>query len=446
MPSQNPLPCSAELQDIASQVLNLAQQKGATQAEVHLSVEEGFSVNVRNADVETLEHTREKNLSITVYIDHKTGSATTSDVSQAALVAAVEKACSIARFTGVDPYAGLADPALLAQNFSDLQLYHPWEITPAEAIALALRCEERAKSIDARITQVDGVSVSTQNYISLYANSHHFMGSSQGSEHVLSCSLIAEQNAEMERAHDYSIARSASDLESAESLAERTAAKVLARLGATQIATTQCPVIFEAPLARGLLGALVRAISGANLYRESSFLLNQRGQKIFPDYIDVYQRPHLPVGWGSAHYDSDGVATRDLDYVRGGILENYVLGDYSARRLGLQSTGNANGVHNLFVKNSSLSFNDLLKKMDKGFLVTELMGQGLNLLTGDYSRGAFGYWVENGTIQCPVHEVTIAGNLRNMFAGLVAVGSDIDRRSNIQTGSILLEEMTVAGK
>lgn len=434
-----------DLEIIAAQALDLAKQRGAAQAEVHLSKEEGFSTTVRNSDVETLEHTREKSLSISVYFQQRCGTATTSDLSKAAILATVEKACSIARYTSEDPYTGLADSALMATHFPDLELYYPWDITPAEAIHLSIQCEQKARSIDSRITQVDAVNFNKHQGIYVYANSHGFLNGFPVSDYMMSCSLIASDGSEMHRDYDYSLARKGLYLDSPEALAERAAQKVLSRLGATQLKTTRCPVIFQSQLARGLLGQFIRAISGGNLYRKSSFLLDHLNKPVFPSFVNIVQKPHLLGGWGSANYDNDGVFTRDLDYIKNGVLESYALGNYSARKLGLVSTGNADGVHNLSINHSGLDFKALLKQMDRGLLVTELMGQGVNILTGDYSRGAFGYWVENGEIQHPVEEITIAGNLKELFAHLVAVGSDVDTRANIQTGSILLNEMTIAG-
>jgi len=432
-------------QNTAAEALKLARDLGATQAEVHLNIEEGFNINARNQDVETLEHSFEKNLGITVYFDKKTGSAVSSDLSPAALKAAVEKACSIARFTGNDPYAGLADPSLFATQFSDLDLYHPWNITPTEAIDLALECEAKAYALDKRVKQVDEVGVSTRNYSTIYGNSLGFLQGYKASQSFMSCSIIAEENNQMHRGHDYTIARDGTQLDSPTVLAERSVEKAVRRIGAYQIKTTRAPIIFEAPLARGLIANFIKAISGGSLYRKSSFLVDHLGRAVFPDFVQIHQRPHLIGGLGSANYDSEGVATQDLDYIKDGILQHYVLGSYSARKLGMQSTGNANGVHNLFMNHSDLDLKQLLKKMDRGLLVTELMGQGVNLMTGDYSRGAFGFWVENGEIQHPVEEISIAGNLKDMLLNLVAVANDVDKRSNIQTGSILLNEMMIAG-
>ncbi len=446
METQYSSPEFLELQAVAEKTLLLAKRQGATQAEVHLSMENGFSVHAREGDVDTLEHTREKNLVLTVYFGFQSGTATTSDLSASAISSAVEKASNIARYTGADPYSGLADPELIAKQFPDLKLYHHWDISPAEAIDLALRCEKEARQRDKRIIRTEGVNLSTHDYFIIYANSHGFIGHSSASEHLFSCGLIAEQDQKMQRASEYSLVRNPADLEAPELLADRTVDKVLSRLGAVQITTRQCPIIFNPSTARGLLGSFIRAVSGGSLYREASFLLNHLDQPVFPSFVKIDQRPRLLGGWGSTNFDSEGVETNDLSFVDNGILKSYVLGSYSARKLGLKTTGNSDGVHNLFINTSDQDQAGLLKKMGDGLLVTELMGQGINIITGNYSRGAFGYWVENGVIQYPVEEITIAGNLKDMFANLVSVGNDVDQRGNIQTGSILLEEMTLAGK
>ena len=439
------LPELYEQESIVAEALEFAKKQGVDQAEVNLSLSEGFSVNVRNADVETLEQTREKSLSLTVYVNHHTGTATSSDFSTAAIQAAVLKACNIARYTGEDPYAGLAEPELLATHFQDLALFHPWDVTPKDAIALAIQCEKTARVLDKRIAQVDGVSIDTHSSLTVYGNSNGFLKGYKSSRHSMSCTPIVEENGHMQRDYDYTIAREAQHLDSPEVLAQKAVTKVVRRLGARKIKTQSCPVIFEASLARGLLGNFVRAISGGSLYRKTSFLLDHLGKEIFPSSVRIWQEPHLAGGWASANYDSDGVATRAIDYVNHGILQSYILGHYSARKLGMKTTGNSGGVYNLFINHSSQNFDALLKQMNRGLVVTELMGQGVNLLTGDYSRGAFGFWVENGKIQYPVEEITIAANLKDVFANIVAIGNDVDTRSSIQTGSILVSEMRVAG-
>ena len=303
----------------------------------------------------------------------------------------------------------------------------------------------KARSLDQRITQVDRVSFDTHQSLAIYANSNGFLHGFKSSRHLMSCTAIAEAEGQMQRDYEYTVARKASDLGSPALLAEQCVAKVTKRLGARPIKTTRCPVIFEASLARGLISNFIRAISGGSLYRKTSFLLDHLGKSVFPSFVRIWQEPQLKGAWGSANYDSDGVATRELDYIKEGLLHSYVLGEYSARRLGLKTTGNAGGVYNLFINHSDQDFKALVKQMGRGLIVTELMGQGVNLLTGDYSRGAFGFWVENGEIQHPVEGVTIAGNLRDLLANLVAVANDVDKRSSIQTGSILLADMMVAG-
>ena len=435
-----------ELQQVAKQVLFLAKQQGATAAETSVSVSVGFAVSARMGTVENIEHNRDRGADITVYFGQCKGSASTTDFTATALEQAVIKACSIAKYTEADSYAGLADKGRLAFNYPDLDLYHPWSTTPEQAIELALECENLGRAADKRITNSDGASVNTQDGYEIYANSHDFIGAYASSAHSISCALIASDGHDMQRDYDYSSVRDPHDLQKVSVIAQNVVQRTVRRLGARKIATQSCPVIFIPELARGLIGSFIGAISGGNLYRRASFLLDQLDQQIFPQFINIVEQPHLPKGLGRAPFDAEGVRTEPKDLVAQGILKTYLLGSYSARKLNMQSTGNAGGAHNVLVKDTGKSFSELLKQIQNGLVVTELMGQGINLVTGDYSRGAFGFWVENGEIQYPVHEITVAGNLKDMFAHIIAIGNDIDRRGNIQSGSIAIEKMMIAGE
>lgn len=434
------------LQSIAQQTLERANKQGADQVEVSIQCETGYTVTARKGDVETLEHHQGNALDITVYQQQRSGSAATTDFSSHAIAATVDKACAVSQYTSQDLFSGLAAVELMAHNYPDLKLHHHWNLSPEKAIAMAIQCETIARERDKRIKQTEGASVSTYDVFTLYANSHGFMGDYWCSKHSIHCGVVAEENGQMERDYEYTITRDPMELVSIEEIAKQAADKTLRRLGAKRLKTQRCPVIFHAKEAKGLLGHFVSAISGANLYRQTSFLCDQLNQRIFPEHITIYQKPHLTGAIGSAPFDDEGVMTKLLDFVRAGILVNYCLGSYSAKKLGMKTTGNAGGVHNLLIHHSNKNLASLLRQMDRGLLVTELMGQGVNLLTGNYSRGAFGFWVENGEIQYPVHEITIAGNLKEMFKSVVAVANDVDHRGNIKTGSILLEEMTVAGE
>ncbi len=434
-----------DLRNTVNAALHHAKRCGTDAAEIIATMENGFSVTARSGDVETLEHQQEKAFVVTVYQDKRCGTASTTDLSPGAVSATVDKACSFARYAGKDEYSGLADPDLLSHDYPDLKLFHHWSITPADAIDMAVHCEQVACEQDERITQSEGASVSTYDSFRIYANSDDFTGSYPISHHGISCSVIAESNGKMQRDYEYTSARHSEDLDDVVLVAKRAAEKTLLRLDAQQLTTQRCPVIYHAPVAKGLLHAFIRAISGGVLYRKSSFLLDHLGKTIFPKHMHIYQQPHVLRGMGSAPFDTEGVKTEDRDYVKDGVLTSYVLGSYSARKLGLQSTGNAGGVYNLFVSHSDHNLKKLFEEMGNGLFVTELIGQGVNIVTGDYSRGAVGFWIENGEIKHAVDEITIAGNLKEMFKNIVAVGNDIDHRGNIHTGSIWLQEMTVAG-
>jgi PmbA protein len=435
-----------DLRQMSADVLRLAKVAGASAAEAEVSLGIGQNVSVRLDEVETIEYNRDKGMSVTVYFGQRRGHASTSDLSPQALQDTVNAACSIARHTAHDEFCGLADPALLATTFPELDLYHPWEISVDQAIEVARKCEEAALGVDARINNSEGAAVSTYEGLFSYANSHGFNHGYPTSRHSLSCSVIAEAGDDMQRDYWYSAARAASDLDAAEVVGRKAGERTARRLGAHQLKTGQVPVLFDASIAGGLISHFISAISGGNLYRKSSFLLDSLGQQVFSPFIQLVEEPHLPRGLASAAFDNEGVATRRRDLVRDGVLQGYMLASYSARKMGMASTGNAGGNHNLILQGGEHGFTELLAKMDKGLLVTELLGHGVNTVTGDYSRGAAGFWVENGVIQYPVEEITIAGNLKDMFRQIVAVGSDVLVQGSKQTGSILVEQMTVAGQ
>ncbi|MGH8458738.1 MAG: metalloprotease PmbA, partial [Nevskiales bacterium] len=414
--------------------------------EVSLSVGTALTVNVRKGEIESVEFQRDRDLGITVYLGQRRGHSSTSDLSDKAIGEAIAHACAIARHTGEDPYSGLADAARMAREFPALDLDHPWALEVDAAVELAREAEATALQFDPRITNTEGAGVDTRRGISVYANSHGFVGHQQGTQHSLSCAVIAGTGEDMQRDYWYSAARVTTALESAAAIGRRAAERTLSRLQPRSLDTRRTPVLFVPELARGLFGSFIGAISGSALYRKASFLLDQAGQPVFAPQVNISQRPHLPRAMGSTAYDQEGVATVDRDLVVDGVLQGYVLGSYSARRLGLQSTGNAGGVFNLIVQPGSMGFEQLLREMGTGLVVTELMGQGVNTVTGDYSRGAAGFWVENGVMAYPVAEITIAGNLHEMFKGIRAIGNDVDLRGNTRCGSVLIETMTIAGQ
>lgn len=436
----------ARLQQIIEDLLREAKQQGASAAEASVGSSAGLEVTVRLGEVETVEHTRDNGLGIAVYFGHCKGSASTSDLSPDAVRDTVRAACSIARQTQADRCAHLAAAELMATAIPDLDLYHPWSIRVEEAIDLAAACEDAARSHDPRITNSEGASLSTGSGIHVVGNSHGFIGGYPTTRHSLNCAVIAEQDGKMQRDYWWTSARSAQDLDSAQSIGVRAAERTVARLGARRVPTQEAPVLFRAEVATGLLRSLAGAINGNALYRRSSFLLDHLGQRIFPEFVQIHEVPHLPRGLGSAPFDSDGVATRAKDLIRDGVLQTYVLDTYSGCRLGLPTTGNAGGVRNLHIGMGNNDRAAMLRALGTGLFVTELMGHGVNAVTGDYSRGASGFWVENGEIQYPVEEITIAGNLKTMFAGLVAVGNDCDFPGSTRTGSWLIERMMIAGE
>ena len=434
-----------QLSSIARQLLDRCRTEGATQAEVSCSQEHGLNVNVRMGAVETVESTRDRGIAVTVYFGKRKGSASTADLREESLSATVEQACAIARHTEDDDASGLADAELMATDLREFDGWHPWDIDADRAIDIALACEQAGREADARIENSDGASVGSSESLSVYANSHGFIGAERSTQHTIGCALIAGRGDAMQRDGWYSTAISAGDLEAAASIGRRAAERAASRLQPRSLPTGDVPVLFASEVARSLIGHLLGAVSGGSLYRRASFLLDSAGTQLFPDWFDIRENPFLMRGFRSSSFDSEGVATREQPLVEAGVLKHYVLGSYSARKLGLQTTANAGGVHNLQVRANAGGYDDMVGGLQRGLLVTELMGQGVNNVTGDYSRGAAGFWIENGQVTYPVDGITIAGNLRKMFAAIEAVGTDVDPRSHIRTGSILVGKMTVAG-
>ncbi|WP_253443850.1 metalloprotease PmbA [Halomonas sp. Y3] len=434
----------ALLETRAQMALELARRLGADACEVGASVDQGVGVSVREGEVETVELSRDQGIAVTVYLGSRKGSASSTDAGEASIRAVVEKAIAIARHTGEDPAAGLADAELMATELPDLDVHHPWPLSTEEAIELALACESAGRQRPG-IRSSDGASLSSGEGVRVYANSHGFLGSQRGSRHSLSCMLIAGDEGGMQRDYDYTSARNPRDLLAPEKVGESAAERTLRRLGARRPATGRMPVLFDPTLASGLVGSLMGAIAGGALYRQASFLCDRLGEPLFPEWFSLQERPMEVGAMASSPFDGDGVQTRDNVFIENGRLASYMLSAYSARRLGMQTTGNAGGARNLRIEAPLASREELLARMGRGVLVTELMGQGVNAVTGDYSRGAAGFWVENGEIRHPVEEFTIAGNLEAMFKGLSGIGSDTDTRGSIHTGSWLIGEMTVAG-
>ncbi len=434
-----------ELTQLMNDVLDIARQKGATDASVAVNHDTGYSVDVRMREVETVAFSEDRGVGLTVYIGQRKGSASSSDTSPAALEAMVSAALDIAKVSAEDPCFGLPDKDLLDRPYQELDLYHPWDITPPQAIEMALRCEQQALDMDKRIANSDGVNISTYNFCQAFANTLGWEGVMQSSRHSISCSLIAKEGELMQRDYDYTTARNANDLVSLELLAKSAVDRAVSRLGGQKLKTRKMPVLFSSRLSSGLIGSFIGAISGSNLYRKNSFLMDSIGQLVFPESVRIHEQPHLLGALGSSSFDSEGVPTRNNVLVDHGRVCQYVLGSYSARKMGLKTTANAGGVFNLTVDPTAGDFSEVLKKMGTGLLVTELMGNGANAITGDYSRGASGFWVENGQIQYPVEEITIAGNLKDMFRSIIAIGSDINPNMSTRCGSILIEEMMVAG-
>jgi PmbA protein len=434
-----------DIEDIVRLVLAEARKHGADQAEAAASHDLGIAATARLGTVENLEYTNDRGVGVTVFCGTHKGSASTSDFSPEALCETVEKACAFARYTEDDPCAGLADADRMATGIPDLDLAHDWPLDSEEAIRIAVESEDAARSFDKRITNSEGATVSTNNGIRAYGNSHGFIASYRKSSHSISCVVVGEQNDVMQRDYHYTTARDPADLESAKNVGQRAARRTIDRLGARKVRTCKAKVLLAPEIARGFIGHAVAAISGGAQYRRSSFLLSAAGELIFPRFLQMLERPHIQKGMASAPYDAEGVATRDRDLVVDGVLQGYILGSYSARRLNLTTTGNAGGAHNLIVPGNSRDMASLVRDMGTGLVVHELIGHGVNPVTGDYSRGAAGFWVENGEIAFPVHEVTIAGNLRNLYQRILAVGRDPDLRGGIRCGSVLIDEMAIAG-
>ncbi len=451
MPKRHGFSCSAdELRAIAQAALERARRAGASGCDCDVSEGYGLTVTVRKGRPDTIEHNRDRAIGVSIYLGERPrvrrGHASTSDFSRASLEQTVDAALAIARHTAEDDCAGLPDAELLARKVPELDLFHPWDITTEDAVELARRCEAAALAVSKKITNSEGATVSAQQTQFVFANSLGFVGGYPGSRHWLSCAVIAEDRGLMQRDDWYSAARAPEKLADAQALGRYAGQRTVARLGARKIPTLQAPVLFEAPAAIGLIGHFVSAVNGSNLYRKTSFLLDSLGKPVFSPLVTIDERPLERQGMASGAFDEEGVATRERPIVRDGVVEGYFLGSYSARKLGMQSTGSAGGHHNLVVKSQGPGFAGMLKKLNRGLLVTELLGQGINPVTGDYSRGAAGYWVEGGEIAYPVEEITIAGNLKEMFKGIAAIGSDVVVRSGRSVGSILVENMTIAGE
>jgi PmbA protein len=435
-----------QIKQMSEEVLRIAKSLGASQAEAELSLSVGQSVSVRMGETENIEYNRDKGMSVTVYFGKQKGHASTSDLSPQALKDTVGAACNIAKYTAQDEYCGLADADLMAKDIQDLDLHHPWPLSVEEAVVIAKACETAALETDRRITNSEGASVSTGTGFFAYSNSHGFTGGYPTSRHGISCSVIAESADNMQRDYWYSTARAAEDLQSAAEIGRIAGQRTVRRLDSRKIKTCQAPVLFEATLASGLISSLISAISGGNLYRKSSFLLDSLGKQVASPLLNIYEAPHLKKGLASSPFDNEGVATRPRQIIQDGVLQGYVLSSYSARKLGMQTTGNAGGNHNLLVQSGSQDFAGLLKQMDTGLVVTELLGHGMNMVTGDYSRGAAGFWVEKGVIVHAVEEITIAGNMADMLKMIVGIGNDVLVQGSKQVGSILIERMTIASE
>jgi PmbA protein len=435
-----------ELIRIIDSVLTQAKAMGATAAEADIGAGAGLSANVRKAEIDKLEYERDKGLGITVYIDGQKGNASSSDFSEAALKESVQAAIRIAQHASHDDCAGLIEPELMATEVPDLDLYYPWSISPEAAIDLAIECEQAAFACDKRISNSDGSVVSTYSGINLYGNTNGFIDGWNWSSHTIDCTVIAEDNNGMQRDGWYSKTRDFNDLQSINDISKEAVRRTVSRLGSRKLSTRQVPVIFEAPVASGLFSAFITAIAGGSLYRRASFLLDKKGEQVFADHINIREQPHMKKALGSAPFDNDGVATRARDIIKDGILQDYVLSGYSARKLGLQTTANAGGVHNLVIESGQNNLEEMIKEMNTGLLITDMIGFGVNQVTGDYSRGASGFWVENGELVYPVEEITVAGNLVDMYKNIISIGNDIDPRGNVLTGSVMIDAMTIAGE
>ncbi|HPQ95116.1 MAG TPA: metalloprotease PmbA [Thiolinea sp.] len=436
----------AEFQTLAQDFLKAAKAKGATAAEIGIDKGTGLSVAVRMGEVDKLQYHRDQGASISVYFGHKKGFASSGDLSPKALTDALEAACNIARFTAEDEYNGLADPELMAREIPELDLYHPWDVDAARAITLAQETEQAARDHDARITNSEGAEVDSYAGLGVYANSNGFSGITSSTRHTVSCAVVGQEGSAMQRDYWYSSHCLPARLEPAAAIGHKAAERTLRRLNGRSLSPRTVPVLYVPELAKGLVGTLVSGISGGALYRKATFLLNSLGQPVFPDFVQLSERPHLPCTLGSRAYDAEGVATFDREIVEDGRIQGYFLGSYSARKLGMRTTASASGASNLILHDTGQDWQGMLDALGTGLMVTELIGSGINMITGDYSRGAAGFWVENGEVQYPVEEITIAGNLKDMFRDIRAIGNDVDLRGRIQSDSVLIGGMTVAGQ
>ena len=439
------LPDSAQLQEIVQDAIRQAQALGADAVEAGISEDIGLSVTVRLGEAETLEYNHDRGMGLTVYFDHCKGSASTADFAPDSIRDTVQAACDIARYTSKDPCAGLADPDRLATAVPDLDLYHPWDLSAEQAIEVTRECEAAAREVDERIVNSEGATVGSYAGLRISGNSNGFLGGYRSTRHNLGCAVVGKQDGEMQRDYWNVSARDSADLDAAAAVGRRAGERTVQRLGAQRLSTRQAPVIFAAEVARGLFGSFIGAIKGGSLYRNASFLVDHLGKPVFPEFMRIHEQPLLKKGIASAPYDSEGVATQARDIVTGGVLQGYVLDSYSACRLGMETTGNAGGVRNLTIEPGERDLDGLLRAMDTGLLITETIGFGVNTVTGDYSRGVAGFWVEGGEIRYPVDEITVAGNLRDMFTAIVEVGNDFDARWATRSGSVLIERMTIAG-
>ena len=435
---------SEDFEGLIQYCLDEAKRLGASSAEASINIEHGLSVTARLGDVETIEHHNDRALSVTVYFDKIKGASSTTNLESSSVIETISAACKIAKFTQEDDCAGLADADRMANVILDLELDHPWGITPEDALSVAIECEDNAREFD-KISNSEGSTLTTSRGTSFYANSHGFSGNYQSTRYNLSCIVIAAKNGAMQRDYWYTTSRNPKNLETAASVGKKAAERTIHRLGAKKLSTQTTPVIFEPNMARTLLSHFISAISGGALYRKASFLLDQLNKNVFSDLVCISEDPHIKQGLASSAYDLEGVATEPRELVENGVLNGYVLSSYSARKLGMQTTGNAGGIHNLILKEGERNLDGLINDIGKGLLVTELIGHGVNNVTGDYSRGAVGYWIENGEIQYPVEEITIAGNLKSMFKNIVAIGNDVDQRGAIITPSIVVDGMMIAG-
>jgi len=443
--AQAPFPEQSRLEELVQDVIEQARRLGADGVEAGVSMDTGLSVTVRLGETETLEYSRDRGLGLTVYFDHRKGSASTADFSPESLRATVSAACDIARYTSSDPCAALADPERLARSIPDLDLYHPWPLDAEQAIEVACECEDAARAVDARIVNSEGATLSSYVGMRVMGNSHGFLGGYRTSRHSIGCAVVGREGEEMQRDHWYFAARDYRDLEAPATVGCKAGERTIRRLGTRRLTTRRVPVVFAAEAAGSLFGNFISAVKGGNLYRKASFLVDHLGRQVFPGFVRIHEQPLLKKALGSAPYDNEGVTTQARDIVSDGILRGYVLDSYSACRLGMTTTGNAGGVRNLIIEPGGKDLPGLLRAMDTGLLVTELIGFGVNLVTGDYSRGVAGFWVEGGEVRYPVDEITIAGNLRDMFAGIVEIGNDVDLRGNVRSGSVLIDQMTIAG-